>query len=80
MKKPERGSGHNEDGEDLAGYSAAIAVPLAVGLGILSAIREGRPTDRIANILTLIAISVPERYRSLNSAGVMLPAIPALLR
>jgi peptide/nickel transport system permease protein len=46
----------------LAGYSAAIAVPLAVGLGILSAIREGRPTDRIANILTLIAISVPEFF------------------
>jgi len=46
----------------LAGYSAAIAVPLAVGLGILSAIREGRLTDRLANILTLIAISVPEFF------------------
>jgi peptide/nickel transport system permease protein len=46
----------------LAGYSALIAVPLAVGLGILSAIREGRLTDRIANILTLIAISVPEFF------------------
>jgi peptide/nickel transport system permease protein len=46
----------------LAGYAAMIAVPLAVGLGILSAIREGRLTDRIANILTLIAISVPEFF------------------
>ena len=46
----------------LAGYSALIAVPLAVGLGILSAIREGRLTDRVANILTLIAISVPEFF------------------
>jgi peptide/nickel transport system permease protein len=35
---------------------------LAVGLGILSAIREGRLADRISNILTLIAISVPEFF------------------
>jgi peptide/nickel transport system permease protein len=46
----------------LAGYAAIIAVPLAVGLGILSAIREGRLTDRLANILTLVAISVPEFF------------------
>ncbi len=46
----------------LAGYAAAIAVPLAVGLGILSAIREGRLSDRLANMLTLIAISVPEFF------------------
>ncbi|MDE3177715.1 MAG: ABC transporter permease [Pseudomonadota bacterium] len=46
----------------LAGYAAIIAVPFAVGLGILSAIREGRLTDRLANILTLIAISVPEFF------------------
>ena len=46
----------------LAGYAAVIAVPLAVGLGILSAIREGRLTDRLANILTLVAISVPEFF------------------
>ena len=46
----------------LAGYSALIAVPLAVGLGILSAINEGRASDRTANILTLIAISVPEFF------------------
>jgi len=46
----------------LAAYAAMIAVPLAVGLGILSAIREGRLTDRIANVLTLVAISVPEVF------------------
>jgi peptide/nickel transport system permease protein len=46
----------------LAGYSAIISVPIAVGLGILAAIREGRPSDRIANILTLIAISFPEFF------------------
>jgi peptide/nickel transport system permease protein len=46
----------------LAAYAAMIAVPLAVGLGILSAIREGRLTDRVANVLTLVAISVPEFF------------------
>ena len=46
----------------LAGYAAIIAVPVSVGLGILSAIREGRLTDRLANILTLVAISAPEFF------------------
>ncbi len=46
----------------LAGYAAAISVPIAVGLGIMSAIREGRISDRVANVLTLIAISVPEFF------------------
>jgi peptide/nickel transport system permease protein len=46
----------------LAAYAALISVPLAVGLGILSAIREGRLTDKLANILTLIAISAPEFF------------------
>jgi peptide/nickel transport system permease protein len=46
----------------LAAYAALIAVPLAVGLGVLSAIREGRLTDRLANILTLVAISAPEFF------------------
>jgi peptide/nickel transport system permease protein len=46
----------------LAGYAAIIAVPLSVGLGIVAAIREGRPIDRISNILTLMTISVPEFF------------------
>jgi peptide/nickel transport system permease protein len=46
----------------LAGYAAIISVPLSVGLGIVSAIREGRLTDRLANIVTLVAISAPEFF------------------
>jgi peptide/nickel transport system permease protein len=46
----------------LASYSAAISVPISVGLGIFAAIREGRPSDRAANILSLIAISFPEFF------------------
>jgi peptide/nickel transport system permease protein len=46
----------------LAGYAAIIAVPLSIGLGILSAINEGRIIDRLANILTLIGISAPEFF------------------
>lgn len=46
----------------LAGYAALIAVPLAVGLGIIAAIYEGKLIDRIANILSLMTISVPEFF------------------
>ena len=46
----------------LAGYAAVIAIPLAVGLGIFSAINEGKISDRLSNIVTLIAISLPEFF------------------
>lgn len=48
----------------LAAYAAIIAVPLAVGLGVLSAIREGSIFDRAASILSLAAISFPEFFVS----------------
>ena len=44
----------------LAGYAALIAVPLAIGLGILAAINEGRWVDRVANLVSLATISAPE--------------------
>ena len=46
----------------LASFAALMAVPIAVGFGILAAIREGKPLDRVANILALIAISLPEFF------------------
>jgi len=46
----------------LAGFAALIAVPLAVGLGILAAINEGNWVDRLANIVSLAAISIPEFF------------------
>ena len=46
----------------LAAYAALIAIPLSVGLGILAAINEGKAADKIANVLTLTAISVPEFF------------------
>ena len=46
----------------LAGYAALIAIPLAVGLGIYSAINEGKLSDKLSNILTLVAISLPEFF------------------
>jgi len=46
----------------LASYAAVLAVPIGVGLGILSALREGKLSDRVSNIVTLIAISVPEFF------------------
>lgn len=46
----------------LAGYAALIAIPFAVGMGIVSAINEGKVVDKLSNILTLIAISLPEFF------------------
>ncbi len=46
----------------LAGYAAVVAVPLSVGLGIVAAIREGGLLDRLANTLSLVAISLPEFF------------------
>jgi len=46
----------------LAAYAAAIAVPLAVGLGIVAALYRGSILDRAINILTLGAISFPEFF------------------
>lgn len=46
----------------LAAYAAVIAVPLSVGLGLLAALWRGSWFDRIANVLTLSAISFPEFF------------------
>lgn len=46
----------------LASYAAIIAVPLAVGLGLLAAIWQGSFLDRMINLLTLTVISVPEYF------------------
>ena len=46
----------------LAGMAALIAVPLSVGLGIIAAVKEGKWQDRLSNIASLAAISVPEFF------------------
>lgn len=46
----------------LAVYAALIAIPLAVVLGIASAVWRGSWFDRMANTLTLMSISVPEFF------------------
>jgi peptide/nickel transport system permease protein len=46
----------------LAAYAAVVAVPVAVGLGLAAAIRQGGVFDRLINILTLMTISVPEYF------------------
>ncbi|WP_237155482.1 ABC transporter permease [Oryzibacter oryziterrae] len=44
----------------LAACAALIAVPLALTLGILSALHEGKATDRASSALSLGIISMPE--------------------
>ena len=46
----------------LAVYAALVAVPRAVGLGLLAAIRQGGVYDRLVNFFTLLTISVPEYF------------------
>jgi len=44
----------------LAFFAAVIAVPLAITLGLVAAIKQGTVFDRAISILTLCAISLPE--------------------
>ena len=46
----------------LAAYAAIVAVPLAIGLGLLAAIWQGGVFDRLVNVVTLMTISVPEYF------------------
>ncbi|MCB2127279.1 MAG: ABC transporter permease, partial [Rhodobacteraceae bacterium] len=46
----------------LAGYAAAIAVPLAVGLGMIAALYRNSTFDRLISGSTLAAISFPEYF------------------
>ncbi|MBV9524053.1 MAG: ABC transporter permease [Alphaproteobacteria bacterium] len=46
----------------LASVAAAVAVPLSVGLGILAAINQNGAFDRIVNVASLSAISLPEFF------------------
>lgn len=46
----------------LAGVAAAVSVPLAIGLGLLSVRYRNRLPDRIINIASLGAISFPEFF------------------
>ncbi|ANT63150.1 ABC transporter permease (plasmid) [Salipiger sp. CCB-MM3] len=49
----------------LAAYAGVIAVPLAVGLGILAAAKRGTIFDRAANIAALAFVSLPEYFLGL---------------
>ncbi len=44
----------------LAGVTAALAVPIALALGITAAMRQGSRYDRVVSMLTVSMVSVPE--------------------
>jgi peptide/nickel transport system permease protein len=46
----------------LAAYAAAVAVPLSLALGVAAAIREGGVFDRMASVVSLVSISMPEFF------------------
>jgi peptide/nickel transport system permease protein len=44
----------------LAVLALGVAVPLSIGLGVLSALRRGRWLDRAVSLVTLVSVSLPE--------------------
>jgi len=46
----------------LAGISAAIAIPLALGLGMIAVLYRNKVPDKVISILSLAAISLPEFF------------------
>ena len=65
----------------LAGVTAAIAVPLAITLGILAALFRNSAFDRVMNIFTLSSISSPEfflAYVLILFLAVLNPIFPSL--
>lgn len=44
----------------LAGLTAAVAVPLALLIGIVAAVYRGSAIDRVLNIITLSLVAIPE--------------------
>jgi peptide/nickel transport system permease protein len=44
----------------LAGITALLMIPLSLGLGVLAAVRAGRPTDHVISLSSLWGISMPE--------------------
>lgn len=67
----------------LAGYAAVIAVPLALVLGILSALFRNSIFDRTTNIFALTAISLPEffvAYVLILFLAVQTPLFPPITR
>jgi peptide/nickel transport system permease protein len=44
----------------LAGFTLALGIPLAVGLGVISALNEGRAADFVISIASLAVVGLPE--------------------
>jgi peptide/nickel transport system permease protein len=44
----------------LAAITAVLMIPLSLGLGVLAAVRAGKPTDHVISLSSLAAISMPE--------------------
>ena len=65
----------------LAGVTAVIAVPFAIGLGILSALYRDSAFDKVSNVFTLTSISSPEffvAYILILFLAVLNPWLPSL--
>ncbi len=52
--------GRLENSLMLAGFTMALGVPLAVGLGVLAALNEGRNLDNVISVTALAVVGLPE--------------------
>ena len=65
----------------LAGLAALVAVPFAVGLGILAAMWRDSPFDRFVLILSMITVATPEfffAYVAIALFAVQLQIVPSI--
>ena len=61
----------------LAFFAAAVAVPLSIGLGVVSVRYRNRLPDKIINIVSLAAVSLPEFFVGYLLIMVFVITIPA---
>lgn len=67
----------------LAGVALAVIIPVSVGAGVWSALRQGRVADRVINGVSSVAITVPEFVSSMFLIlffSLMLPWFPSSAR
>lgn len=63
----------------LAFFAAAVAVPLSIGLGVVSVRYRNRLPDKIINIVSLAAVSLPEFFVGYLLIMVFVITIPAAI-
>ena len=71
-------SGPLKNSAILAAITALLMIPLSLGLGVLAAVRAGKPTDHLISLGSLASISLPEFVTGVAAdRGLLRRAAPA---